>query len=295
MSIEEFLTLAVPGLTAGAIYALLAMGYNVIFATTGVLNFAHGEMFMVGTMAGVLLYGDAGLPLGVALGLTLMIAATLGAAEERLAVRPALARSHTALGWVLSTLGVAIILRSAFALAYGPDLRRFPDILPSDTFEVAGALMSAEQIGLIVLAIVVAVVLDTTLKHTANGQALGAVAQDAEAASLRGLPVSALSVASFAIGSAIAALTGFFAAPITGAFPTVGFAFALKGFVAAAVGGIPSIKGALVGGLLLGLVESFGGDLFGAGYRDAVVFATLLAILALRPAGLFGHGQVRAV
>jgi branched-chain amino acid transport system permease protein len=127
------------------------------------------------------------------------------------------------------------------------------------------------------------------------GRALGAVAQDSEAASLRGLPVANLSALSFGIGSALAGLTGFISGPIVGAFPTVGFAFALKGFVAAAVGGIPEIRGAIVGGLLLGLVESFGADIFGAGYRDAVVFASLLAILAIRPAGLFGRANVRAV
>lgn len=291
----DILNLVVPGLTAGAIYALLAMGYNVIFATTGVLNFAHGEMFMVGTMVGVFFYASLDWPVVPALLVTVLVTGALGVAEERLAIRPATKKGHSAMGWVLSSLGVAIVLRSGFALMMGPDFRAFPDIFSGTPMDIGGVLVSQRQIALVVIALAVAVVFDRFYRRTMLGRALGAVAQDSEAASLRGLPVSNLSALSFAIGSALAGLTGFIAAPIVGAFPTVGFAFALKGFVAAAVGGIPEIRGAIVGGLLLGLVESFGGDIFGAGYRDAVVFATLLIILGLRPAGLFGRANVRAV
>jgi branched-chain amino acid transport system permease protein len=293
--LDGFLNLVVPGLTAGAIYALLAMGYNVIFATTGVLNFAHGEMFMVGTMIGVFFYASLDWPLIPALIATLAVAAIFGVLEERFAIRPATRKGHGAMGWVLSSLGVAIVLRSGFALVMGPDFRGFPDVFSGKPMDLGGVLVSQRQISLVVLALLVALILDRFYRKTMLGRALGAVAQDTEAASLRGLPVANLSAMSFAIGSALAALTGFFAAPIVGAFPTVGFAFALKGFVAAAVGGIPEIRGAIVGGLLLGLIESFGADLFGAGYRDAVVFATLLIILGLRPAGLFGRESVRAV
>lgn len=292
---DGFLNLVVPGLTAGAIYALLAMGYNVIFATTGVLNFAHGEMFMVGTMIGVFFYASLDWPWIPALIATLAVAAIFGVLEERFAIRPATRKGHGAMGWVLSSLGVAIVLRSGFALVMGPDFRGFPDVFSGKPMDIGGVLVSQRQISLVVLALLVALILDRFYRKTMLGRALGAVAQDTEAASLRGLPVANLSAMSFAIGSSLAALTGFFAAPIVGAFPTVGFAFALKGFVAAAVGGIPEIRGAIVGGLLLGLIESFGADLFGAGYRDAVVFATLLIILGLRPAGLFGRESVRAV
>lgn len=112
---------------------------------------------------------------------------------------------------------------------------------------------------------------------------------------MRGIPVGRLSTISFALGSAIAGLTGFVAGPITAAFPTIGFGFALKGFIAAAVGGIPEIRGALVGGLLLGLIEAFGVHWIGAGFRDAVVFVALLAMLAVRPGGLLGRAAVRSV
>ena len=292
---DGLLNLVVPGLTAGAIYALLAMGYNVIFATTGVLNFAHGEMFMVGTMAGVFFYASLGWPVIPALLATLVVTGALGVLEERFAIRPATKRGHSAMGWVLSSLGVAIVLRSGFALMMGPDFRAFPDVFSRDSMDIGGVLIAPRQIALVALALLVGLALDRFYRRTTLGRALGAVAQDTEAAALRGLPVANLSALSFAIGSALAGLTGFMAGPIVGAFPTVGFAFALKGFVAAAVGGIPEIRGAIIGGLALGVIESIGGDLFGAGYRDAVVFATLLVILAVKPAGLFGRGNVRAV
>lgn len=295
MDLDRFFNITVGGLTNGAIYALLAMGYNVVFATTGILNFAHGELFMVGSMAGVFFFVSIGWPAAAAIVATVAVAAALGAFEERVAVRPATSKGHTAFGWVLSTLGFAIILRSGFALLMGPNIRAFPTIFPNERWDIGGVLISPTQVSLVVLAIVTAIGLNAFYARSLTGRALGAIAQDPEAASLRGIPVNRLSLVSFAISAGIAAMAGFFAAPLTAAYATIGFVFALKGFVAAAVGGIPDIRGALIGGLLLGVIEAFGVDLIGAGYRDMTVFAVLLIMLAVRPAGLFGRESVRAV
>jgi branched-chain amino acid transport system permease protein len=295
LDIERVLSLLVAGLTSGAIYALLAMGYNVIFATTGVLNFAHGELFMLGGMIGVWFFVDQGWPVVLAMIAAVLVAAALGALEERIAVRPATSKGHSAFGWVLSTLGFAIILRSGAALLLGPEIRPFPSVFPRTRWQFGDVIVTPTQVSLVVLALVAAVALHRFYSGSTTGRALGAIAQDPEAAALRGLSVNRLSMLSFAIGSGLAALTGFFAGPITSAYPSIGFTFALKGFIAAAVGGIPEIRGALLGGLLLGVIEAFGVDLIGAGYRELVVFAVLLVMLGLRPAGIFGRESVRAV
>jgi branched-chain amino acid transport system permease protein len=224
-----------------------------------------------------------------------VIAALLGAVEEPAAVRPATKRGHGAFGWVLSTFGFAIILRSGAALLFGPELRSFPKIVPGDQWNLGGVFINPTQVSLLVLTLVMAIGLHAFYTRSLLGRALGGIAQDQEAAAFRGIPVAKLSILSFAIGSAIAALTGFMAGPLTAAFPTIGLGFALKGFIAAAVGGIPEIKGALLGGLGLGLIEAFGADLIGPGYREAIVFAVLLIMLGIKPAGIFGRESVRAV
>jgi branched-chain amino acid transport system permease protein len=293
--VEQFLSLAVVGLTAGAVYALVAMSFNVIFATTGVLNFAQGELFMAGAMLCAVLYSDRGLSAPLALVITVVVVALIALVEERLAVRNALKSGRGAMGWVLATLGFSIVTASVFALAFGPNIRQPVAFIDNTPRSVGPVTVSLEQIVLVVVALLVAGVLHTFYQRTLAGVAMRGVSQDAEAASLRSIPVARLGAASFVISGAVVGAAGFLAAPVVGAYPTMGFAFALQGFVAAALGGIPSIKGAVVGGFALGLVESFGGDLIGPGYRTALVFAVLIAVLALRPAGLFGRLTARAV
>ncbi len=295
MSLAEASNLVLAGLASGAIYAMLAVGYNVIFATTGILNFAHGELFMLGAMLAAFFIVSWDWPVLLGLPVTMALAAVLGGAVERVAVRPATAKGRGAMGWVLSTLGVAIAIRAVVALLAGPDVRLVPPIVTDEPTFVGDVRIVPAQLWLVALALLITVGLDQLYRRTLLGKALSAVAQDSEASAMRGIAIGRLSTMSFAVGSAIAALTGYVSSPLTGAFPALGFVFALKGFIAAAVGGIPDIRGALVGGLILGVVEAFGVDLMGAGYRDLTVFAVLLAVLAVRPAGLFGRESVRAV
>lgn len=285
------------GLTTGAIYALIAMGYNVVFATTGVLNFAHGEFFMGGMMLGAFLFVTVGLPAPVALLLTMLAGALGGIVEERLAVRGALQKGSGlgSSGWVLSTLGFGIIIQSGITLWLGPELRTFPSFMPFDSITVLDVTVTAQRLLVIAAALVVGALMYLFLEKSLLGRALGAVEQDPDAARLRGIPVVRLGVIAFAIGGSLGALAGFLTAPLSAAVSSVGLVFGLKGFIAAAVGGIPSIKGALIAGFLLGLLEVFGVAWLGAGYRDAIVFGTLIVVLMIKPAGLFGAGTVRAV
>lgn len=295
MSLKLFAELLVSGLGVGAVYSLVAIGYNVIFATTGVLNFAQGEFFMLGTMVGVFLYVSLGLPVLVALAVTVVVVALIGALEEPLALRPAARSGEGAFGWVISTFGFSIILASGTALLMGAQIRPFPPVLDVGTFEVGGVVIDGYRMLIVAVALVIGALLHIFLQRTPTGQALGAIHQDREAAQLRGIPVGAMAILSFAIGTGIVGLTGFLVAPLITASASVGLLFGLKGFIAAALGGIPSIKGAVLGGLILGPAEVFGAHFAGGGFRNATVFAVLILVLAVRPAGIFGRDSVRAV
>ncbi len=292
---KQIVQITIVGLTSGALYALVAISYNVVFATTGILNFAQGQLVMAGTMVGAWLYGEKSWPLLAALGLTMVVGALLAVIEERLAIRPALKHGHGAMGWVLATLGFGIILQSAFSLLMGPTARAFPRIVDESPSRIAGAVWNKQQLLLVVLAVVAGIALSVFYTRTLTGRALGAIAQDPEAAAIRGIPVVAMAMLSFALSGALITGTGFVAAPIIGASPSIGFELALKGFIAAALGGIPLIKGAVFGGFVLGLVEAAGSDVIGPGYRTLVVFVVLIVILAVRPAGVFGRLAVRRV
>lgn len=288
------LQVAFSGLTSGAIYGLVALSYNVIFGASGILNFAQGALLMAGTMVGAGLYGDHNWPVALALIITIALGAVFSAVEERIAVRPATQRGH-AIGWVVATLGFAVIMQAGFSIVMGPDAKPFPSFVSDSPHKVAGAIYNFQQVMLVSTAIGVGVVLYVFYRRTRVGWALTAIAQDQEAATMRGIPVGRLAVLGFALGGAIAAGTGFIAAPAIGASPVLGFTYALSGFVAAAVGGIPDIRGAVLGGFVLGLIEAAGVKWFGADYRNLVVFGVLIAVLTVKPNGLFGRGQVRAV
>lgn len=292
-----FVNTLLVGLGIGAMYALIAMGFNVIFATTGILNFAQGDFFMLGAMSAVIARGVLGLPLVVALVIGMATVAVLAVLEERIAIRPATRSGHGAMGWVLGTLGVSIVLRAAVGLTLGPDVRPAAPILSLSPLDQApgGVRLVPHHLMMIAVTLLVGVGLQWFYRRSRLGLAFGAVAQDAEAAAVRGLPVARLSALAFALSGALTAAAGLLAAPLTNAYPAMGFPFALNGFVAAALGGIPEIRGAMLGGFLLGAIEALGVSWFGAGYRHPVVFVVLLAVLMLRPQGLLGRGEVRPV
>lgn len=283
------------GLGAGGIYVLLALGFNVTFATTRVLNFAHGEFLMLGTTVGFFFLAYFGWPVLPALALTILVAAVIGGLEERFAVRPATSKGLGATGWIISTLGVSILLRSGAALIMGAEPRVFPSFIPIQATSVFNVVLQPQELVITVVAVVATLLLALFYGRTAMGKALGAISQDTEAAALRGIPVGALSVVSFAIAGGLAALAGFLVAPLSGVYPTIGLLFTLKGFIASAVGGIPRIEGALAGGILIGLIEVFAADFVGTRYSNAAVFGLLLVILAVRPGGLLAPRNVRAV
>jgi branched-chain amino acid transport system permease protein len=291
---ETVIQVALSGLTTGAIYAVIGVSYNIIFGAAGILNFPQGAFMMSGAMMAAWLYDEHGWSPVLALIVAMLVGALLGAIEERIAVRPATSKGH-AIGWVVATFGFAIVLQAGYALALGPDTRIVKPIVSNSPHHIGGAVFSYQQLLIIGVAVVVGVALHQFYRRTRIGWALTAIAKDPEAAAIWGFPFNTIGLAAFAFSAALAGMIGFFAAPLTGADPSMGFSYTLSGFVAATVGGIPNIGGAVIGGFALGLLDAIVVHQFGAPYQNAFVFGVLAVVLMTRPNGLFGRSAARVV
>ena len=290
----DAVNLLISGLGLGAVYALIAIGYNIIFASTNVLNFAQGDLVMVGTFVGFVMLTGQWHPI-LALAVAVAAGVLFGMIEERVAVRPAIRRSPSATGWVLATLGVSITLEALASFIFGDRLQYVPDFISAGAIQFNGLFIIPQLVLVVSCAVGLTVLLSWFYRRSRVGQALGAIAQDREAAALRGIPVARLAALAFGIGAGVAALAGFLTGPLTGAYPLVGLLFAFKGFIAAALGGIPSIHGGLIGGLLLGLVEVVAGRFVGNYLQVPIIVLTLLLLLSLRPHGLIAATSARDV
>ncbi len=290
----DVVNMILSGLVVGSVYALVGLGYNVVYGATRVFNLAQGDFLMLGMMLALGLYGTAALPFPVALVLVLVIVGAVGAVQQLVAVRP-LGRAQGALGWVLTTLAFGIILRGIAEIVWGTEPLRFPDLLPTAPSFIAGVRLVPQEIAIVALTLAVAAALDRFYRGTMTGKALRAMAQDPDAAALRGVPVARMNLLAFGLGAAVAALGGIMIAPVSFAYVYVGTLYTFKGFIAVAIGGIGDNRGAILGGLSLGLVEVIGAQVAGAGYRNAIALVFLLVVLLAFPRGLFGTAQVRQV
>ena len=294
MTIGDAGNILLSGLSIGGVYALIALAYNVVFMTTNVLNLAQGALLMSGAMLGVLFYSRFGWPWYAALIVTVVAGGILALIEYFVAVRASLRGNSE--GWIISTFAFALLLQALFALGMHNQVQSFPDLLPNVPLATLGGIrIIPQQIGMIVCALAVAGLLSLLIRRTLFGKALSAIAQDRDAAALRGIPIQRLSLLAFAAGGAIATFAGFLAGPITSAYPSMGLTFALYGFIAAVIGGMPRIDGALAGGFILGIIETVTAYLFDPSYKDLVALVAVLALLAIRPAGLLGRGTLRRV
>jgi branched-chain amino acid transport system permease protein len=282
------------GLSIGAVYALIALAYNVVFMTTNVLNLAQGALLMSGAMLGVLFYSWLRWPWYAALTVTVVAGTLLALIEYFVAVRASVRGNSE--GWIISTFAFALLLQAVFALGMQNQIHAFPDLLPNVPLAtIAGVRIIPQQLGMIAAALLVAALLVLFIRRTLLGKALSAVAQDRDAAALRGIPIQRVSLLAFAIGGAIAALTGFLAGPVTSAFPAMGLNFALYGFIAAVIGGMPRVDGALIGGFILGIIETITAYVVDPSYKDLVALVAVLVLLSLKPSGLLGRGLLRRV
>ena len=284
-----FLQLLFAGISQGAIYALIAYGFNVTYWTLKVVNFAHGSCLMISVMLSLAAY-KLGMPVLPAMLCGIAATGALVAVLERIAVRPVLKRT-SGMGWVVSTLGAGIVLQALATLIWGTQAMAFPPFLyeSTDYLTMFGVQVSMQLVLVCVAALAVMLVLEALVRKTIWGKVLRAAAFDPESARLRGIPVQRVVTISFVVSGALAGLAGVLIAPISGIEPGFGLNLMIKGFVAAVVGGLGSSTGAMLGGLVVGVIELFVGGYISTAWRNGVVFLLLLLVLMVHPHGLLGR------
>nr|WP_255622488.1 ABC transporter permease [Tessaracoccus sp. OS52] len=276
----------------GNAYALIALGLSLVIGVANVINFAQGSLFAVGAMVGWLVTTSMGLPLWVAALAAMLVTAVLGWVINELAVKPFAGKAPIAA--VLSTIAMMIILDSSNELIFGPELRPMETGLPEASFQLAGLTINAIDIVILTTSIVLMVGLAALMRYTRFGRAVRATSQDREAAAQMGVPVNRVQALAFMLASSLGGLAGVLvAAYFTTISPTQGFTIGLAGIAAATLGGLGSLVGAVVGGLLLGVVEAFGVSLWGDSARQIITFGVLLLVLWIRPQGLLGAKAVK--
>ncbi len=300
---DIFLQQIINGLVLGSIYALVALGYTMVYGILGLINFAHGEVVMIGAMVALAaIHALTGTPLPgpviVLMGLLIAIPACmlLGYGIERVAYRPL--RHAPRLAPLITAIGVSIVLQNLAMIIWGRQYIAFPPLLPNDAYVIAGASITLLQIFIFLLATAIMAGLIFLVKRTRLGRAMRATAQNPEVAGLMGVNVNTVISATFIIGSALAAVAGLMVGAYYGlAHYYMGFLLGLKAFSAAVLGGIGNLGGAMLGGLLLGVIESLGagyigpltGGVLGSHYQDVFAFFVLILVLVFRPSGLLGE------
>jgi branched-chain amino acid transport system permease protein len=294
----ELLQQLINGLALGAIYALIALGYTMVYGVLRFINFAHSDVFMVGAFAGYFLAklfpaGSAFTGILVLLG-AMAVCALLGVIIEKLAYRPL--RGRSTLTVLITAIGVSLLLQNLGQRIFGPNPRSFPALFPVHQFHIGGIVISSAQILVFGVALALLFALRHIVLHTRTGTAMRALSFNPVAASLVGINNDRVISFTFALGSALAAAGGIlYASNYPSIDPLMGTLPGMKAFVAAVLGGIGNIAGAALGGLALGLVETTVVGFGGSTYRDAVAFAVLILILLLRPEGLLGKRTAEKV
>jgi branched-chain amino acid transport system permease protein len=302
---DIFLQQLINGITLGSIYALVALGYTMVYGIVGLINFAHGELVMVGALTALsviqaLMAAGLGLPPAAVMAAGLLVAIPLcmllAYAMERIAYRPL--RGAPRLAPLITAIGVSIVLQNVAMLFWGRSYFSFPAVFATTTYSVAGAAVTDLQILIVLLAGALMAGLLAIVHRTRLGLAMRATAENAQVAGLMGVDANRAIVAAFLLGAALAAVAGLMVSAYYGiAHYYMGFMLGLKAFTAAVLGGIGNIAGAMLGGLLLGLIESLGagyigdltGDVLGSNYQDVFAFLVLIVVLTIRPSGLLGE------
>ncbi|MDD2915486.1 MAG: branched-chain amino acid ABC transporter permease [Gallionella sp.] len=300
---EIFLQQIINGLVQGSVYALVALGYTMVYGILGLINFAHGEVVMVGAMLALSALTAMlgwGVPPLLALPLSLILAIlgcmALGYSIERVAYRPL--RHAPRLAPLITAIGVSIVLQNLAMMIWGRQYHAFPQLIDNQSHLIGGAIINDIQIIIFVMALAIMASLMVVVHRTRLGRAMRAVAENQHAAQLMGVDINRVISVTFMLGSALAAVAGLMVSANYGlAHYYMGFLLGLKAFTAAVLGGIGNLRGAMLGGLLLGLIESLGagyigdmtGGFLGSNYQDVFAFFVLIAVLVFRPSGLLGE------
>jgi branched-chain amino acid transport system permease protein len=298
--VSTFLQQVVNGLSLGSIYALIALGYTMVYGILRLINFAHGDVYMVGAYMGY--YASLrfrGQTPSMARALVIMlfsmlVCAALGIVIERLAYRPV--RRASKMTSLITAIGVSLFLENAGQLIFGPDPKFFPSVAPHREFILGNVRITSEQLTVFVVSFILMVILLLFIQKTTTGRAMRAVSFNLDASKLMGISTDWIIAVTFALGSAFAAAAGVLVAmAIPKIDPLMGIMSGLKAFVAAVLGGIGNVPGALIGGIIIGLAEVFTVGYLSPTYRDAIAFAILIAILLFRPQGILGRVEKEKV
>jgi len=302
-TVDIFLQQLVNGLTLGSIYALVALGYTMVYGILGLINFAHGEVVMIGALVALAvmkLLAASGLPPALIFLIALLVAAVacmaLGFSIERIAYRPL--RNAPRLAPLITAIGVSIVLQQLAMMIWGRSYHSIPQLLPAESHEIFGAQITEVQIIILLVAATTMVALMLLVNRTKLGRAMRATAESPSIAGLMGVDANRIIAMTFMIGSALGALAGVLVSANYGiAHYNMGFMLGLKAFTAAVLGGIGNLGGAMVGGVLLGVIEALGagyigdltGGVLGSHYQDVFAFFVLIVVLVFRPSGLMGE------
>jgi branched-chain amino acid transport system permease protein len=291
-----FFTAVIAGLGIGSIYGMLALGYTVIVRSTGIFNVAQGDLMMAGVLIAYFALDQWHLPQIVALLLIVAAVVAISLVEERIAVRPFITRSGGGLGWFISTLGFAFILETAGTVLYGNrPIQAIPGVLPNRSIFIGSVVIAPKFILAFCVMCAMAVILEVFYRRSWLGLAMRAVAENREVSALRGIDVRRLSQFAFVIAGLVTAIAAFTVAPIAAVNPAIGLTYGLKAFIALAIGGFGSIRGSVIGGLLLGVTEQLFDLYLSSNYEVLAGLLLVLVVLAIRPSGLFGVRAVREV
>jgi len=281
------------GLSTGAIYSLIGIGFAIIYNSTGIINFAQGEFVMLGGIMTWFFYATMQLPLLLAMVLAIALTTAVGVLFERLAIRPL--RNASPLILVIITIGGSILIRGLTMLIWGKDTHSLPMFTGSEPITIAGATILPQHLWIFGITLCIIALNRFYFHHSVSGKAMRACSHNRRAASLVGIDVKRMVLIAFAISSAMGSVAGIITAPLTMTSYDVGIMLGLKGFCAAIIGGMSSGAATVFGGLLLGVLESLGAGLVSSGYKDAIAFIILLLILFIRPQGLFKKADTERV
>jgi branched-chain amino acid transport system permease protein len=277
--------LIVSGIAAGCLYALVAIGLVLIYKATDIVNFAQGESVTVGAYMGWLMVTELHMPYLPAMVMVLIGSALVGMLVERIAYRPLIKSPPFTV--ILATLAIGLLITNIIRLIFQDTPRTIPGVLSTEPLEFGGVLITPERLGIMVTVVIVVALLMLFFRYSKLGKAMRATAQSQEAASLMGISVPSIFSKTWALGSALGGIAGMLIAPLVGINTELGGVL-IPGFVAAIVGGFTSIPGAIVGGLMVGVLENLGGVYVSSSFKRVTSFIILIAVLMIRPAGLFG-------
>jgi branched-chain amino acid transport system permease protein len=283
----QFLQIVFASITNGSVYVLLAVGINIIYNATGIINFAHGPFVMLGAMIAASLVSSAKIPLILASLISIGIVALIGALLEFYGIR--MMRKPTRVNFIIATLGAGIMIEGVAMVIWGKEAFTLPPFLGEKSIHIMGAALHPQTIWILLVAAIVIGILLTYYKFTISGKAMLACSINKDMARLLGIRASTVSLLSFVIAGAIGAIAGILITPITLTAYYLGLWWVLKGFTAAVMGGLGNLLGAILGGFLLGFLESFSAGYLSSGSKEIIVFMVLIFVLYVRPSGILGE------